>query len=159
MMKWLTSCLLPRQRETKCRQKRPGLGWDSLKFSFHSLTTLLSPNMLYSKAFSWSYPESPKLSIVPSTYPIKCGECQTQKIAVREITGFKRKSFTQQNSPDSKVIGFKVPILNSGFKISAHDLAGEFLFRTRPLAYKRQKQSGTKTRSEFVTNPEQFPLV
>ena len=41
--KWLRSCLLPRQRETKCRQKRLGVGWDSLKFSFHSLTTLLLP--------------------------------------------------------------------------------------------------------------------
>lgn len=37
----LTSSLLLRQRETKCRQKRSlGLGWDSLNFSFHPLTTV-----------------------------------------------------------------------------------------------------------------------
>ena len=43
MRKWLRSCLLPRQRETKCRQKRLGVGSDSLKFSFPSLTALLLP--------------------------------------------------------------------------------------------------------------------
>ena len=49
MIKWLTSCLLPRQRETKCRQKKsPGVGWDSLKFSFHSLLLLI---MLSHQAF------------------------------------------------------------------------------------------------------------
>ena len=72
-----------------------------------------------SKAFSWSYPQSPRFQFdraVPSTSPIKCGECQTQKIAGGEITGF-------------ETIGFKVPILNSGFKISG-DMAkpGSFCF-------------------------------
>ena len=42
-----TRCLLPRQRQTKCSQKkRLGEGWDNLKFPFYSLTTLLLPIML-----------------------------------------------------------------------------------------------------------------
>lgn len=36
----------------------------------------------------------------------------------RKMFGFKRKSFTRQNSPNSKVFGFNIPTLNSGFKIS-----------------------------------------
>ena len=49
MIKWLTSCLLPRQRETKYRpKKRLGVGQDSLRFSFH---LLLLPIMLSHQAF------------------------------------------------------------------------------------------------------------
>ena len=40
LMKWLPSCLLHRQGETKCGQKGPGVGWDSLKISFNTLITL-----------------------------------------------------------------------------------------------------------------------
>ena len=43
---------------------------------------------------------------------------QNQNIADRKISGFERKAFTRQNVPDSKVFGFKVPTLDSGFKIS-----------------------------------------
>ena len=44
---------------------------------------------------------------------------QTQKIAGSQIFGFEIiQLFTGQNSPYSKVFGFKVPTLNSGFKIS-----------------------------------------
>ena len=43
---------------------------------------------------------------------------QTQNIADGKISGFERKAFTRQNFPDSKVFGFKVPTLDSGFKIS-----------------------------------------
>ena len=43
---------------------------------------------------------------------------QTQQIAGRKISRLERKPFTRQNSPDSKAFGFKVPTLNSGFKIS-----------------------------------------
>ena len=46
---------------------------------------------------------------------------RTQKFAGGKISGFERKSFTRQNSPDSKVFGFKVPTLNSG-KISGDEL-------------------------------------
>ena len=54
--------------------------------------------------------------------------------------------FTRQNSPDSKVSGFKAPTFNSGFKISGNmSKTGEFLFRIRSLVCKRQIQSGTKT--------------
>ena len=42
----------------------------------------------------------------------------TQNIAGGKISGFERKAFTRQNFPDSKVFGFKVPTLDSGFKIS-----------------------------------------
>ena len=72
---------------------------------------------------------------------------QPQKIAGRQISGFKRKSFTRQNSPDSKVFGFKVP---TGFKLRVQNLLrhgqnGEFIYRIRPLVCKRQYKSGTKT--------------
>ena len=55
-------------------------------------------------------------------------------------------SFTRQNSPDSKLSGFRAPTFNSGFKISGNmSKTGEFLFRIRSLVCKRQIQSGTKT--------------
>ena len=89
---------------------------------------------------------------------------QTQKFAGGKISGFQRKSFTQQNSPDSKVFGFKVPTFDSGFKISG-DMTkpGSFYIgfihlyvngKTNPVL----KRSGTKT-FLLVTNLEQFPLV
>jgi len=34
---------------------------------------------------------------------------QTRKLAAGKISGFERKSFTRQNSPDSQVSEFKVP--------------------------------------------------
>ena len=43
---------------------------------------------------------------------------QTQNIADGKISGYKIKAFTQQNYPDSKVFGFKVPTLDSRFNIS-----------------------------------------
>ena len=42
----------------------------------------------------------------------------TQNTAGGKISGFERKAFTRQIFPDSKVFGFKVPTLDSGFKIS-----------------------------------------
>ena len=42
----------------------------------------------------------------------------TQNIAGGKISGLEREAFTRQNFPDSKVFGFKVPTLDSGFKIS-----------------------------------------
>ena len=70
----------------------------------------------------------------------------TQNISGRKISGFERKAFTRQNFPDSKVFRFKVPTLDSGFKISGrHDQTRMFSFRIRPLVCKRQNQSGTKT--------------
>ena len=45
---------------------------------------------------------------------------QTQNTCIvgGKISGFERKAFTRQNFSDSKVSGFKVPTLDSGFKIS-----------------------------------------
>ena len=43
---------------------------------------------------------------------------QTSNIAGGKISGFERKAFTRQNYPDSKVFEFKVPTLDSGFKVS-----------------------------------------
>ena len=57
-----------------------------------------------------------------------------------------KESFTLQNFPDSKVFGYKVPTLNSGFKISGDATKPErFLLRIRPLVCKQQNESGTKT--------------
>ena len=73
------------------------------------------------------------------------GSTATQKFAGGKISGFERKSFTRQNSPDSKVSGFKVPTLKFEIQnLRRHDQTGESLFRTRPLVSKRQNQSGTK---------------
>ena len=38
--------------------------------------------------------------------------------STRKISGFVKELFTLQNFSDSKVFGYKVPTLNSGFKIS-----------------------------------------
>ena len=56
---------------------------------------------------------------------------QTQKIASSQTFGFERiQLFTGQNSPYSKVFGFKVPTLNFGFKISGGMAKpGRFYFR------------------------------
>ena len=54
-------------------EKSLGVGWDSLKFSFHSL---LLPIVFPTRHLSWSYSESSRFSIVPSSFPIKFGGCQ-----------------------------------------------------------------------------------
>ena len=48
------------------------------------------------------------LVVIPQTHPIAGGK----------ISGFERKAFKRQNIPGSKVIGFKVPTLDSVFEIS-----------------------------------------
>ena len=45
---------------------------------------------------------------------------QTLRFADEKTSEIERKSFTRRNSPDSKVFGFKVPTLNSGFKVSGN---------------------------------------
>ena len=82
-----------------------------------------------------------------------------QNIAGGKISGFGRKAFTRQNLPDSKDFGFKVPTLDSGFKISG-DMTkpGCFYFGFVPLCA-NGKTNPVLKRSGFITNPEQFPLV
>ena len=78
---------------------------------------------------------------------------QTQKIAGGKISGFETKQgktvYTTKLSGNSKVFGFEVPTLNSGFKISGDTTKPGvlILFRIRPLVNvcKRQNQFGTKT--------------
>ena len=83
---------------------------------------------------------------------------QTQNIAGGKISGFERKAFTRPNSPDSKLFGFKVPTLDSGFKISG-DMTkpGCFYFgfvllcvngKTNPVL--------SKTKGPFLEGPEKF---
>ena len=71
----------------------------------------------------------------------------------------RKKSFTRQNSPDSKVFGFKVPTLNSGFKISG-DMTEprSFYFGFVPLCV-NGKTNPVLKRTGFVTNLDQFPVV
>ena len=54
---------------------------------------------------------------------------QTENIDGGKISGVERKVFTRQTLPDSKVFGFKVPTLDSGFKISG-DMAKPGCFIT-----------------------------
>ena len=84
---------------------------------------------------------------------------QTSNIAGGKISGFERKAFTRQNYPDSKVFEFKVPTLDSGFKISG-DMTkpGCFHFGFVLLCV-NGKTNPVLKRSGFITNPEQFPLV
>ena len=71
----------------------------------------------------------------------------------------RKKSFTRQNSPDSKVSGFKVPTLDSGFKISGDTTKpGSFYFGFVHSCI-NGKTNPVLKRSAFVSNPEQFPLV
>ena len=51
IMKWLTSCLLPRQRETKEKKKKARDRLRQFEVSFHSLMKLLFPTMLSKQAF------------------------------------------------------------------------------------------------------------
>ena len=83
----------------------------------------------------------------------------TQNIAGGKISGFEGKAFTRQNFPDSKVFGFKVPTLDSGFKISG-DMTkpGCFHFGFVLLCV-NGKTNPVLKRFGFITNPEQFPLV
>ena len=84
---------------------------------------------------------------------------QAQNIDGGKISGFERKAFTRQHFPDSKVFGFKVPTLDSGFKISG-DMTkpGCFLFGFVLLCVNGKTNSVLK-RSGFITNLEQFPPV
>ena len=157
-------------------EKSQGLGWDSLKFSFHSLlllvmlshqafvlvlsriiqifdraivisdkvwrtSTLFAPPFWFRRNIAlritnwktaWTCNRSRRLSasaINGHQYVYDFGFLwiagsttlvtpQTQNIAGWKVSGFERKAFTRQNFPDSKVFGFKVPTLDSGFKIS-----------------------------------------
>ena len=84
---------------------------------------------------------------------------QTLKFACKKISGFERKSFTRHNSPDSKVFGFEVATLNSGFKVSGEmTKPGSFHFGFVHLCVNGKTYPVLK-HSGFVTNPEQFPLV
>ena len=75
------------------------------------------------------------------------------------ISGFKRKSSTRQNSLDSKVSGFKVSTLNSGFEKSG-DMTkpGSLNFGFVHFCVNDKTNQVLKP-AGFVTNPEQFPLV
>lgn len=69
------------------------------------------------------------------------------------------KPFTRQNFPDSKVFGFKVPTLDSGFKISGDTTKpGRFYVGFVHFCV-NGKTNPVLKRSGFITNPEQFPLV
>ena len=60
------------------------------------------------------------------------------------ITLYIENPFTRQNSPHSKVFGFKFRTLKFRIQnLRRHD--EKFSFRIRPLVCKRQNQSGTKT--------------
>ena len=69
------------------------------------------------------------------------------------------KPFTRQNSPHSKVFGFKFRTLNSGFKISG-DMTKP---RSFPFGFVllcvNGKTNPLLKRPGFVTNPEKSPLV
>ena len=84
---------------------------------------------------------------------------QTQNIAGGNISGFEIKAFKRQNYSDSKVFGFKIPTLDSGFNVSG-DITkpGCFHFGFVVLC-KRQNLNPVLKSSGFITNPEQFPLV
>ena len=54
----LITCLLPRQRETKYRQKKARGRLKHCEVSFHSLATLMLPIMLSNQSFVLSFSES-----------------------------------------------------------------------------------------------------
>ena len=79
---------------------------------------------------------------------------QTQNFAGGEISGFGRKSFTRQNSPDSKVFGFKVPTLNSG-KISGDITVVKLVLRqlNNELTQQTQRSSANSRGRSSVGRP------
>ena len=80
--------------------------------------------------------------------------------ACEKISGFVENAFTRKNrDPDSKVFGFKVPTLDSGFKISRDMTKSGCFYFGFVLLCVNGKTNPVLKRSGFVTNPEQFPLV
>ena len=84
---------------------------------------------------------------------------QTHNIAGEKISGFERKAFTRQNSPDWNLFGFKFPTLDSGFKISGDMTEPRWFYFGFVLLCVNGKTNPVLKRSGFITNPEQFPLV
>ena len=84
---------------------------------------------------------------------------QIQNIAGGKIIRIREKSVSQQNFPHSKVFGFKVPTLNSGFKVSGDMTKPECFHFGFVLLCVKGKTNPVLKRSRFITNPEQFPLV
>ena len=92
-----------------------------------------------------------KIKIIPKKY----------KKAGGKYPDLLKESFTLQNFSDSKVFGYKVPTLNSGFKISGDATKPEperFYCGFVRLCVNSKTNPVTK-RSGFVTNPEKSPLV
>ena len=120
--------------------------WMVTVFSFHHMT---SENQEYDYDFGFLWIARSAILVEP----------HTQNIAGGKISGFERKAFTRQNFQDSKVFGFKVPTLDSGFKVSG-DMTkpGCFHFGFVLLCV-NGKTNPVLKRSGFITNPEQFPLV
>ena len=77
----------------------------------------------------------------------------------RKMSGFVKESFTLQNFPDSKVFGYKVPTLNSEFKISGDATKPERFYCGFVHPFINGKTNPVPKRSGFVTNPEKSPLV
>ena len=108
------------------------------------------------------------MEFIGSNYPQVKGISPTDRSRKHElhkpldkiiITLYIEKPFTRQNSLDSKVFGFKVPTLNSGFKISG-DMSkqGSFHFGFVLLCV-NGKTNPVLKRPGFVTNPEKSPRV
>ena len=75
------------------------------------------------------------------------------------ITLYIEKPFTRQNSPHSKVFGFKFRTLNSGFKISGDMNKPRSFHFGFVLLCVNGKTNPVLKRPGFVTNPEKSPLV
>ena len=99
-----------------------------------------------------------RLCLHHSTPPLWLYRAQTQKFAGGKISGLERKSFTRQNSLNTKVSGFKVPTSDSVFKISGDPTKLESsYFGFIHLCV--SKPNPALQRSGLVTNLEQFPPV
>ena len=73
--------------------------------------------------------------------------------------GGKYPDLLKENVPDSKVFGYKVPTLNSGFKMSGDATKPEHFYCGFVLLCVNSKTNPVPKGSGFVTNPEKSPLV
>ena len=81
------------------------------------------------------------------------------KKAGGKISGFVKESFTLQNVADSKVFGYKVLTLNSGFKISGDATKSERFYYGFVHLCVNGKKNPVPKRPGFVTNPQKSPQV
>ena len=144
----ITNSLLPRQWETKCRQKKAPV-LTQFKNCLWTCNRMRQPETAASMAINFT-------TIAAIVTPL-----QDQPFwFYRKLKRSQAKKYpdSKENRLHDEIKSFRIQHsqLNSRFKISGvmYGQTGEFLFRIRPLVW----TNPILKRSGFLKNPEQFPL-